>query len=174
MIIRVKGGPGSGHRGHRGRPGMRGGSLPGKSGGGGGSIKVAAAPVGDMEKLDVLWDQIGEWEESSGKRVALKAVDDMMSRRLGYQGLVAKDSAGKVVGVLSYNAEGDVVKIGNVGTNGKVPGTGKRLVYSLVNQSGGGAKVVAEATVGSRTFYEHIGGKLREGTANIYEFVGEV
>lgn len=33
MIIRFKGGPGSGHHGHRGRPGKRGGSLPGKGGG---------------------------------------------------------------------------------------------------------------------------------------------
>lgn len=32
MIVRVKGGTGSGHHGHRGRPGMRGGSLPGKGG----------------------------------------------------------------------------------------------------------------------------------------------
>lgn len=32
MIIRFKGGPGSGHRGHRGIPGKRGGSLPGKGG----------------------------------------------------------------------------------------------------------------------------------------------
>lgn len=32
MIVRVKGGPGSGHHGHRGRPGLRGGSLPGKGG----------------------------------------------------------------------------------------------------------------------------------------------
>lgn len=30
MIIRFKGGPGSGHFGHSGRPGLRGGSLPGK------------------------------------------------------------------------------------------------------------------------------------------------
>lgn len=34
VIIRVKGGPGSGHHGHRGRPGLRGGSLPGKGSGG--------------------------------------------------------------------------------------------------------------------------------------------
>ena len=36
MIIKVrfKGGPGSGHFGHIGRPGLRGGSLPGKGGGG--------------------------------------------------------------------------------------------------------------------------------------------
>lgn len=32
MILRFKGGPGSGHHGHRGRPGKRGGSLPGKGG----------------------------------------------------------------------------------------------------------------------------------------------
>lgn len=37
MIIRLKGGPGSGHHGHAGRPGKRGGSLPGK--GGGGAVK---------------------------------------------------------------------------------------------------------------------------------------
>lgn len=32
--IRIKGGPGSGHHGHQGRPGKRGGSLPGGDGGG--------------------------------------------------------------------------------------------------------------------------------------------
>lgn len=34
MILRFKGGPGSGHYRHAGRPGKRGGSLPGKGGGG--------------------------------------------------------------------------------------------------------------------------------------------
>jgi len=33
MIIRLKGGKGSGHHGHAGIPGKRGGSLPGKGGG---------------------------------------------------------------------------------------------------------------------------------------------
>lgn len=38
MIIKIKGGPGSGHHGHKGRPGKRGGSLPGtRKGGRGGS-----------------------------------------------------------------------------------------------------------------------------------------
>lgn len=37
MILRIKGGPGSGHHGHKGRPGIRGGSLPGK----GGSVNIA-------------------------------------------------------------------------------------------------------------------------------------
>lgn len=46
MIIKIKGGPGSGHYGHRGRPGIRGGSLPGK---GGGSVdaEFASSPVGE-------------------------------------------------------------------------------------------------------------------------------
>ena len=34
VIVRLKGGPGSGHHGHAGRPGKHGGSLPGKGGGG--------------------------------------------------------------------------------------------------------------------------------------------
>lgn len=43
MIIKIKGGPGSGHHGHVGRPGKRGGSLPGKGGGSSG----AAIPLYD-------------------------------------------------------------------------------------------------------------------------------
>lgn len=39
MIIKIKGGPGSGHHGHAGRPGKRGGSLPGKGGGSGSDIE---------------------------------------------------------------------------------------------------------------------------------------
>ena len=33
LTLRLKGGPGSGHHGHSGRPGKRGGSLPGAGGG---------------------------------------------------------------------------------------------------------------------------------------------
>lgn len=37
LTVRLKGGPGSGHRGHSGRPGKRGGSSPGRGGAVGGS-----------------------------------------------------------------------------------------------------------------------------------------
>ncbi|KKM68807.1 hypothetical protein LCGC14_1457170, partial [marine sediment metagenome] len=43
--IRIKGGPGSGHYGHAGRPGKRGGSLP--SGGLGGRLALGEPEIGD-------------------------------------------------------------------------------------------------------------------------------
>lgn len=43
LTLHFKGGPGSGHRGHAGRPGKRGGSLPGK--GGGTSVKTVGVDL---------------------------------------------------------------------------------------------------------------------------------
>ena len=47
--LEIKGGPGSGHHGHAGRPGKRGGSAPGK--GGGGQPRVLS--IGDYKMLVV-------------------------------------------------------------------------------------------------------------------------
>lgn len=57
IIIRFKGGPGSGHHGHRGRPGLRGGSLPGKCWGVVGSTKIMV--VGNVSQSAVA--HVAEW-----------------------------------------------------------------------------------------------------------------
>ena len=165
LVIINKGGPGSGHHGHTGLPGVWGGSMPGKrrdlSPG-----NIIDAPT-SSDKLEELWDVISKWNESSGKRIALNAIDDMMSKANKHQGLMAIDGD-DVIGVLSYRVYDDYVKINNVGTSG---GAGKTLVMALKDRFPNNV-IRAEATVGARSFYEHIGMELEEGTANIYILKG--
>ena len=52
ITVRVKGGPGSGHFGHIGRPGLRGGSLPGKGGGGGSGPVLKVLHMGEEIEPD--------------------------------------------------------------------------------------------------------------------------
>lgn len=76
MIIRVKGGPGSGHHGHRGRPGKRGGSLPGKSVGVVGPTKIIV--VGDVDPdvvtyIAAQYSYIPEWARADVKELVISS-----------------------------------------------------------------------------------------------------
>ncbi len=62
LTLRFKGGPGSGHRGHAGRPGKRGGSSPG---GGGASPEQVHNKRTEVLRNDVARYLGDEWNEDS-------------------------------------------------------------------------------------------------------------
>lgn len=74
--IHLKGGPGSGHHGHRGRPGQRGGSVPGTGGSSApmsleefiskvkdGSLLINGKPLREYDQQELYKLTYGSWEE---------------------------------------------------------------------------------------------------------------
>jgi len=96
LKLRFKGGPDSGHRGHSGRPGQRGGSLPGKGGG-----------AGKQELLDIYVKANGvdQWGDP------LPTVNNMMTSAKVLDGIMADDRMKKLAVALA--ADGDVASLDN-------------------------------------------------------------
>ena len=68
-----KGGPGSGHHGHAGRPGQRGGSAPGKGGG-----------VSASEQANSRWRPIGSRDKlPAGTVVGIQGISSVIAIRPG-------------------------------------------------------------------------------------------
>jgi len=105
-----KGGPGSGHFGHAGRPGKRGGSQPGKGGGGASMSTVdprsSGGPMPEREipgMLDVADGQRGwpeeaaGWKNTRGGRGIYKVDESgriaVIQRGMGSMGRVHKERA---------------------------------------------------------------------------------
>ena len=92
------GGPGSGHHGHKGVPGQRGGSAPG-----GASVAVGPKVTHDVdEQTRTGWEaQVLEtWPEEGGRRgMAMNALNDI---RMGYSALSIEED-GELKGIASIS-----------------------------------------------------------------------
>lgn len=72
-----RGGPGSGHHGHEGRPGKRGGSAPGA-----GEAIFAAGPERDARREIGLYDIISETDEESAKILLTQGIEPSFKPQL--------------------------------------------------------------------------------------------
>jgi len=99
--IRYKGGPGSGHRGHSGRPGKRGGSAPGTGGGAAGPPSELVAIYKKSGGVDEWGDPIPSPEGLQKSSELLQTImDDKRSRNLA----IALAADGDVSGLENYDA----------------------------------------------------------------------
>lgn len=156
-VRNLKGGPGSGHYGHEGRPGKIGGSAPGNN------ITFNTKPT--EYELENAWDETKNWEPSR-KTIARAALDDMMGRRTNYSGFMMRDDVG-LSAVLSYIDNGDVVLVNNFATRQ----SGGLDILQQFRQMAD-KPLEFHATVSARDYYEHIGLVLTEGTTNVYQYKG--
>lgn len=105
ILLKIKGGPGSGHHGHRGRPGIKGGSLPGKgsvspSGKGVPYARSSAPPVsGPITAEPDVDSMVYECEvvEQEGTEVLRDAFSDVYA---SYESLYLRDPNAPKVAVL--------------------------------------------------------------------------
>lgn len=161
----IKGGSGSGNFGHSGRPGKVGGS---------GGESVSKSPA--MSNLR----EFSKWEEENpviaaaaekamgqkdpGSRMMYSAYDDYKSeRRFVMDGNTMKGAA-------SFKVSGSVLTINFLGSE-KGSGAGTKILKDIISEGRvlGASKVVVEARVDSRSYFEKRGFSARKGTANVYE-----
>lgn len=82
---------------------------------------------------------------------------------------VKRSQSGEIIGAASYYLDGDTMVINHMGSKQK--GVGRSMVNSIIDiaKEEGAATIRADARVGARSFWDHIGFKLRGNSANSYE-----
>lgn len=154
---RYKGGPNSGNHGHEGRPGKVGGSL---------SRKTTSTTKPDNDELEFAWNSTATWDQER-KNIARNAIDDMMSKKGGYGGLLQYDDDGFLSAVLSYKLLDDKVVVNNFAT--RYSG-GKELLQKFRLDIG--LPLEFHATSSARDYYNRLGLELVDGTTNVYVYKG--
>jgi hypothetical protein len=179
ILVALKGGPGSGHHGHAGRPGQRGGSLPAGAGDAGAGTETGPTfsilDAGD-EPTDDQYDQILAWEGARGNvaELALTEHDE------GYP-LVLEADGTEYVGIASVRFHGGVpsVSLAMRGDRGpylevsmlatKRRGYGRQMmdrIAAMAAEQGHGVYLAAaQQAIG---FYEAIGMQQAAPGTNIF------
>lgn len=160
VFVVTKGGPGSGHHGHEGRPGQRGGSAPNK----GTPDLIAVSPTKSKKYLVEIKSS---WPEKTDRREMAESVFDERAE-LDDEIHVAKDSSGGTVAVMTLDddEEEGVVWLNILATRQK--GYGRFMIKRAAEKAaekGLGLKLIA--TEKAKSFYRKIG---MRGTSNTFIF----
>ena len=110
LPVTLRGGPGSGHHGHKGRPGERGGSLPGK-GGGKKHVGLTSARPG-REAPEIIKEDMREFEE------ALRDINGVSNVTVEF-GEGGWEGGSEPTWVISFDGNGDALSL--------IAGTGKKF-----------------------------------------------